>query len=80
METEERTFPLTRINSEVVAAKARESPDASNKTNRTSANDEKKSQSKLRKILTGIIRALGSSAESSRHYLLNHSSEAKTDD
>ncbi|MGD0423724.1 MAG: hypothetical protein ABSA92_09745 [Candidatus Bathyarchaeia archaeon] len=77
---EERTFPLTRLNSEVVAvAKARES-DASNRVNHASANDEKKRQSKLRKILTQIITALGNSAESSQYYLLNHSSDTETDD
>jgi hypothetical protein len=75
MESEERSFPLTRLNSGIVAVAYATKLDVNNK----SASTSEEKQSKLRRILIQIITALGNSAESRQFFLLNHSSERDTD-
>ena len=79
METEERTFPLTTLTSEVVAiTKAKESEPKKKKPS-TSANPRMRKLT-ISKILEEIVRAFGNSAESSQYYLPNRSSDTETDD
>ena len=75
MENEERTFPLTRLTSEVLAVtKEAESQDSGPESSKHPAR-----QLKLRRILEEIIRALGNSAESRQYYFLAQSSDEDTD-
>lgn len=69
METEERTFPLTKLTSEVVAVAKAAELDPKDKRPATAASPRKR-QLTLSKILKEIVRALGNSAESSQYYLL----------
>ena len=70
MEIEERSFPLTKLTSEIVVLTETLHAESDNKGTPTSANVERKRQSTLSRIVTEIVKAFAKSAESSRCYYI----------
>ena len=79
METEERTFPLTRLTSEVVAvANAIQSETKDERPPAMAI--PRRQELTLSKILKRIFRVFGNSAESSQYYFLARNLDKNTDE
>lgn len=80
METEERTFPLTKLNSEIaIFVKATESVPR-NKEPPSNTDGLEKQGFTLSKVLKKIVIAFGKNGENRQHCLLARNSQKNTDD